>query len=77
MPPRSLADAERGHHACADVIGHRHRAHEVASASPRELACGERRRHRAAAEMNGPDRIGIVGFVGVRRHRVRERRIDW
>ena len=76
MPPGALTDAERGDHARADVIGERHGAQEVPAASARELGRGQRRRYGAAAEMNRADRIGVVGFVGMGRHGVGERRID-
>jgi hypothetical protein len=74
--PGSLADTERGDHAGADVVAERHGAQQVLPVAPRELARGQRRRHRAAAEMNRADRIGVVGFVGMGRHGVGERRID-
>ena len=76
MPPGAFTDAERGDYSRADVVGERHGAQEVSAGSPREFTRGKGRRHGAAAEMNRADGIGVVGFVGMGRHGVGERRID-
>jgi len=70
VPSRCFAVAQRGHNARADVVGRRHGAHKVAAGSPGELRGGERRRQGGAAKMNRADRVGVVGLVGMGRHRV-------
>ena len=76
MLPRALPDAERGYHPGANVVGDRDRAQEVAAGAAHKLAGGQRRRYRAAAHVNRPDRIGVVGLVGMGRHGIGQRRID-
>jgi len=70
-----LADAERGDHARANVVAERHSAQQVRPVRSASSAVASAT-YRAAAEMNRPDRIGVVGFVGMRRHGIGQRRID-
>jgi hypothetical protein len=74
--PGRIAEAERDDEPRPHIVAERDGAQEVVAGSLRELGGGERRRNRAAARMKGPDRVRIVGLVGMGRHAVGERRID-
>src|SRR2546426_12618659 len=60
----------------ADVVAERDGAHEAGPINTELFAYGKCRRNDGAARMRLRERMGVVGFVGMSQHTVRQRRLN-